>query len=92
MQSGTNLAVPVRPDQGGGGEVPQRAARVEPGGAQEPGLVELHRAQVPHPAAEPETNQVSFIPHRYLPWNWRIASIVKTQIQCDCVMLKCHRH
>lgn len=61
LQIGTNLSVPVRPDQGGGSQVPERAAGVEPGGAQEPGLVELHRAALPHSAAEPEEHLVSSI-------------------------------
>lgn len=58
-QTGADLSVPVRPDQAGGRQVPERAAGVEPGGAQEHGLLELRRAALPHAAAEPEADQVS---------------------------------
>lgn len=57
-QIGANLSVPLWPDQGGGRQVPERPAGVEPGGAQEPGLVELRRATLPHAAAQPEADQV----------------------------------
>lgn len=58
-QAGADLSVPVRPDQGGSGQVQQRAAGLESGGAQEHGLVELHRASFPHAAAGPEAYQVN---------------------------------
>lgn len=58
-QVGADLSVPVRPDQGGSGQVQQRAAGLESGGAQEHGLVELHRASFPHAAAGPEAYQVN---------------------------------
>lgn len=59
LQSGADLAIPLRPDQGGDRQVPERAAGVEPGGAQEHGLVELHRAARAHAAAQPTVHQVS---------------------------------
>lgn len=59
-QTGANLSVPVRPDQGGDRQVPERAAGVEPGGAQEHGRVELHRAALPHAARQPEADQVHY--------------------------------
>jgi hypothetical protein len=59
-QAGADLPVPVRPDQGGSGQVQQRAAGVVAGGAQEHGLVELRRAPVPHAAAEPTPDQVPY--------------------------------
>lgn len=66
LQGGANLAVPLRPDKGGGGQVPGRGAGLESGGAQEHGLVELRRAALPYAAPQPEADQVSslvvFIP------------------------------
>lgn len=61
IQSGTDLAVPLRSDQGRDWEVPEREHCMEPGGAQELRLLGLRRAKVPHTVTEPEDRQVCLL-------------------------------